>query len=70
MNVENLLGLPLHWDATGDGEHPYRCEVDGTQYVVRINDFPAEPLYSVMAGGRVLGNIDDWPPGWQRPGHR
>jgi hypothetical protein len=67
MNVEDLLALPVDWEATGDAEHPYRCAIGGTQYALRVNDFPAEPLYSVLADGTVLGDIEDWPSTWRRP---
>ncbi|WP_156751607.1 hypothetical protein [Mycobacterium sp. 1245111.1] len=57
----------IGWEATGDGEFPYRCDVAGVRYSLRVNDFPAEPLYSLMADGVVLADLDDWPSAWLRP---
>jgi hypothetical protein len=34
---------------------------------LRVNDFPAEPLYSIMVDGTVLADLEDWPSAWQRP---
>jgi hypothetical protein len=65
--LEVLLARNIKWNATGDAEHPYRCDIDGAHYVVRVNDFPAEPLYSIVADGVTLGDIDDWPLTWRRP---
>lgn len=60
--------LPVAWEHTGDGEFPYRATVDGAGLVVRVNDFPAEPLYSLLVNGRVAVDLEDWPERWRRPG--
>jgi hypothetical protein len=28
---------------------------------VRVNDFPAEPLYSLPVNGRLEYDLEDWP---------
>jgi hypothetical protein len=52
---------------TGSAELPYEAEVDGARWVVRVNDFPAEPLYTLLIDGRAVGDLDAWPPAWRRP---
>lgn len=60
--------LPVAWEHTGDGEFPYRAAVGGAKLVVRVNDFPAEPLYSLLVNGRAAADLEDWPERWGRPG--
>ncbi|MEV6924878.1 hypothetical protein AB0M46_10260 [Dactylosporangium sp. NPDC051485] len=62
-----LTDLPIAWEHSGDGEFPYLAEVDGRQLTVRVNDFPAEPLYTLIVDGAELAGLDDWPGAWLRP---
>jgi hypothetical protein len=59
---------PIAWEHTGDGELPYRATVNGAELLVRVNDFPAEPLYSLLVNGRPAYDLEDWPGPWTRPG--
>jgi hypothetical protein len=59
---------PIAWEHTGDGELPYRAEVGGAELLVRVNDFPAEPLYSLLVNGQLECDLEDWPERWVRPG--
>ena len=58
--------LPLAWVATGDGEFPYRTEHNARTFTIRINDFPAEPLYTLMVDGIAVEDFEDWPKAWQK----
>jgi hypothetical protein len=55
------------WRRTGKGEHPYEAEVDGERWVLRVNDFPAEPMYTVLVEGVEVEDVESWPEGWRRP---
>lgn len=61
-----LVAMPLRWRHSGDGEIPYRCEYAGRRLAVRVNDFPAEPLYTLLADGAELTDLDDWPAAWTK----
>ncbi|GGM25245.1 hypothetical protein ACFFX1_09490 [Dactylosporangium sucinum] len=65
--MRDLTVTPIRWEHSGDGEFPYHAEVDGRSLTVRVNDFPAEPLYTLLVDGAELVDLDDWPPVWRRP---
>ncbi len=52
---------------TASAERPYEAEVDGRRWTVRVNDFPAEPLYTLLVDGEPVEDLDGWPPAWRRP---
>jgi len=63
----DLLQVAITWKHTGDAELPYTAEVQGRTYTIRINDFPAEPLYTLISEGTELRDLEDWPPAWVMP---
>lgn len=65
--VRRLIEAPIAWEATDDAETPYRAAWDDRTFTVRINDFPAEPLYTLIAEGDELADLEDWPAAWVRP---
>ncbi|GAB3840120.1 hypothetical protein ACFPIJ_34105 [Dactylosporangium cerinum] len=65
--MSDLTATPIRWEHSGDGEFPYHAEVDGRTLTVRVNDFPAEPLYTLIVDGSELVDLDDWPTVWRRP---
>jgi hypothetical protein len=54
------------WRDDGDPDHPWTASVAGASWRVRLNDFPDEPMYGLMAGDRHLGDFHDWPQPWHR----
>lgn len=58
------------WEASGDAEYPWRAVLDGHETRIRINDFPAEPLYSVIIAHQSVGELEDWPPTWRKGANR
>jgi uncharacterized protein YjaG (DUF416 family) len=60
------LAREMSWRSTGDPSYPWATEVDGIAWRVRVNDFPDEPMYSLMIGDESAGDFHDWPGTWQR----
>jgi len=52
------------WTRTIDVDQPYSALVDGRAWTLRLGDFPAEPLYTLLVDGEVIGSFDTWPPSW------
>jgi hypothetical protein len=63
----DLTLLPIVWKRTADAEFPYTADVHGQRLAIRINDFPAEPLYTLIADGTELYDLEDWPTAWVKP---
>ena len=55
------------WDLTGDPERPYAARVAGQEWLIRLGDFPAEPLYTLLIDGAAMESFDSWPEAWTRP---
>ncbi len=58
----------VSWASTADAELPFAAEIGGERWRVRVNDFPAEPLYTLIVDGREQIDLDDWPDAWCKPG--
>ncbi|WPD21240.1 MAG: hypothetical protein SD837_13660 [Candidatus Electrothrix scaldis] len=65
-DVAQYFSRRIVWRKTGDGEFPYMAAGEHGLMKIRINDFPAEPLYSLIADDVVLCDFDQWPPNWQK----
>ena len=57
----------IAWRRTASGELPYEAEVDGHRWTVRVNDFPAEALYTLLVDGVPVEDFDAWSSAWERP---
>ncbi len=53
----------------------YSAVVDGKTWDVRLNDFPDEPMFTLIVSGLTVIHFNEWPDQWRtRPikpvGHR
>ena len=64
--IRRLLKRDVRWTQTGDALVPYRAAVGTAQWQVRVNDFPDEPMYTLLIDGSDSGSFDDWPASWTR----
>ena len=65
--ASELLARFIAWEHTNDPRSPYRADLDGRSLALRVNDFPAEPIYTLVVDGVALVDLDDWPDAWHRP---
>ncbi|MEV7928282.1 MULTISPECIES: hypothetical protein [unclassified Kitasatospora] len=54
------------WRGTGTGVFYYAARVEGHWWVLRLNDFPEHPLYTLFIDARVIGDVADDPAVWQQ----
>jgi len=56
----------LVWNRTKDEIYPYSfLDTEDSEFRIRINDFPEEPLYTLLKDGKALMSFDDWPNNWK-----
>lgn len=63
---EQVFHADVLWADTDDVDYPYAAAVGASQWRLRINDFPEEPLYTLFIDDKEFGHLDDWPPGWRK----
>lgn len=65
--MHEKLKQSITWRETGNATFPWEAHMGNETYVVRLNDFPAEPLYTLIVNGTEFGDFEDWPATWKRP---
>jgi len=65
--IAKRLSKSVSWASTGNPKDPLMAKVGPKTWVIQINDFPDEPLYSLIEDGRPVAAFDDWPKSWNRP---
>jgi len=62
MILKNLLSEPIHWKFNSEAGGYYGLWNDEMLFL-RLNDFPDEPLYTLIFGLEEI-NVEDRPPAW------
>ena len=66
MNIEDYRKMPYRWSKTGDAEFPLMRRDNGQLWQIRLNDFPAEPLLTLLIDGAEIRDLNSWPDAWER----
>jgi hypothetical protein len=45
----------------------YEAGVVGSSWIIRLNDFPDEPLYTLLINGEEIIHFNEWPVNWKKP---
>jgi hypothetical protein len=71
--MENVLGQLLNskidWHKTKESPYVFKSTHQGTALRLRLNDFPDEPLCTVIVDGTET-DISEFPKCWTLPRHR
>lgn len=67
MRNKNYLSEEITWNSTGNPVYPYRAVHAGKELLIRLNDFPAQQLYTLLVDDKEIADFDDWATGWNRP---
>lgn len=65
MKINEYLSRSISWKTTGDAEFPYSSTIEGQNVRIRLNDFPADSLYTLLVAGTEL-DFNDWPSSWAK----
>ncbi|HEY0460049.1 MAG TPA: hypothetical protein VGC97_13010 [Pyrinomonadaceae bacterium] len=64
MKSKDYLSENIRWKETFNPEFPLRAAHDGDELRLRLNDFPAEALYTLFVNDAEIMDIDDLPANW------
>jgi len=67
VRIQNYLEEKVIWHKGTDPQYPYVGKYDQEECLIRLNDFPDEPLYTLIVNGAEVASFDDWPNQWERP---
>ncbi len=65
--ARDVFAAAIGWRKSADGEFPFIARWKEEELAIRLNDFPAEPLYTLIVDGKAAADFDDWPAHWRRP---
>lgn len=68
-SLQRLLESKIDWEPTQVSEFVFQCKFEDRVVLLRLNDFPAEPLCTVVIDDTETDLID-FPTGWRLPRHR
>ncbi len=63
---ERVFGIAVSWQYAQDPLYPYTAQVDNKMWMIRLNDFPEEALYTLIIDDNEITSFDDWPVQWSR----
>jgi hypothetical protein len=61
---KNYQKESITWEETRDPEYPYSAKVNQNNYLIRLNDFPDESLYTLIVNNEEIEDLEDWPELW------
>ncbi len=67
VTLNALQERQLVFEYFEDVDYPMICQLEDQEVRMRLNDFPAEPMWTVFVNDERIGDIDNWPPLWARP---
>lgn len=58
----------INWIAVNPNREDivYEAYVDSNKWIIRLNDFPDEPLYTLIVSGKEIIHFNEWPAGWHK----
>jgi hypothetical protein len=59
------MAKDVAWRRAGSPVYVRAAVVEGCWWVLRLNDFPEHPLYTLFIDGDVIGDVDDLPGRWE-----
>ncbi|MFG2987713.1 hypothetical protein ACGFZK_00040 [Streptomyces sp. NPDC048257] len=67
MNAPPPWHAPVAWHDVDSPAFPYAARADGRWLILRLNDFPEHPLYTLFVDARAVADMDDVPVAWRLP---
>jgi hypothetical protein len=64
--LNNLINTSIYWQRHSENKKFYYAISDGILLLLRINNFPEEPLLTIIRGNNIL-DIEETPINWIIP---
>lgn len=64
MDSKRLLNSQIKWKRSAFNEKYFQAEVNGELLILRLNNFPEEPLLTLINGQEIL-DVEERPLNWQ-----
>jgi hypothetical protein len=52
---------------TENAEFPLRAVVENQTWVIRVNDFPVQDMFTLIIDDEEIFDFNGWPHNWKRP---
>ena len=62
--LQESLAKKVSWTQTHDPITPWLATVERDTWTLKVNDFPNEPMYTLLINDQEVGSFDDWQPHW------
>jgi hypothetical protein len=59
--------VSVEWLKAHQSGFAYEAKVSSENWKLRMNDFPDEPLFTLIIDGDEILHFNDWPRAWKRP---
>ena len=66
-HVQDHLRAEVPWLQTNDPNRPYEAKMDSGTWMVRVNNFSDQHLFTLLIDGQEQESFDEWPVHWLRP---
>lgn len=60
----DVLRPDVGWFRSADPRRLFESNVQGAIWVIRLNDFPSEPLFTLTVDGADVIHFNEWPDVW------
>lgn len=69
MTLETLFLRPVRWKRDVANRYLFHAELDGCEFTLRLNDFPEEPLCTLVGLGEEM-DLEAFGEHWALPWHQ
>lgn len=67
FDKDELIKEKIKWDFTKNGIYPYFFKKNNMELKIRVNEFPAEPAYTLIVNNKEITDLETWPKNWEKP---
>lgn len=67
--MQKILHSRIDWETSAESPYLFQAVLEGRAVRLRLNDFPDEPLCTLIVEGKET-DLHEFPPVWTLPRHR